>query len=204
MKERVTFRGEGRVRSNRQFKSSNRFTHGLSSRRQSALWMDEAEEFVDVILGDAPRTPEITSVGIMVVQAQLLMNAIDTEEKKILTTPPPPRHFAEFSKDADFEEFRHEVIDSGFLTEGPEDAWASNLKLVVKYPDQVAEYQPTLEKTAALLVSRRTDLRRIEDYRRRALSRRNKLINRLDYLVIEERRRLAAEKPPRKQGQASP
>lgn len=170
-------------------KSSNRLSHGLSSRMREESLRDDAVALAKELMWRANATEEIEAIAIDLAQTLFLLQAIRTERRKVLSTPAPPPHYDEFLADENFENFRHEVIDSGFCEDPPPEDWARNLLLVVKYPELVAAHQPSLDDIPRLLRSRKSELRRLDEYERRATSRRTKLSNRLDYLLIEAARR---------------
>lgn len=169
-------------------KTSNRLKHGLSSRiRQQAL-RDDAVDLAKELIWHESTTDEILDTATDLAQTILLLQAIKAERRKVLSTPAPPTHYEEFLADENFEDFRQEVLHSGFCEDPPPEEWARNLMLVVRYSDLVAQHEPSLDDIPRLLRSRKSELRRLDDYERRARSRRMKLSNRLDYLIIEAAR----------------
>lgn len=177
-------------------KASNRLKHGLSSRAREEGRLEEAIQLARELIGDVPVAEEILSTATALAQTIFLLQAIAAERKKILSTPAPPPHYDQFLAAGDFEDFRQDVIDSGFCKDPPRARWAESLLRVVRYPDQVATYKPSDDDIPRLLRSRRREICRVDEYERKARARRYKLSNRLDYLILESKRqRLKSTKP---------
>lgn len=176
-------------------KASNNLKHGLSSRKREGDRLGEAIELARELIGDSPVTDEIFLTAIALAQAIFLLQAIAAERRKILSTPAPPPHYDQYLAAGDFEDFRQDVIDSGFCENPPRARWAQNLLRVVRYPDQVATYKPSDNDIPGLLRSRKREIYRMDEYERKARARRYKLSNRLDYLILEaKRQRMPADK----------
>lgn len=177
----------------RRTKPSNRLAHGLSSRAREEDWLEEAKHLAMELIGNAPVGAEIYGIAIDLAQTIFLLQAISGERRKILSTPAPPPHYEKFLADRNFEDFRQDVIDSGFCNDPPRARWAQSLLRVIRYRDVVAAYKPTLDDYPKLLRTRGGDLLRVDEYERKARSRRYKLANRLDYLILEAKRQELAE-----------
>ncbi len=183
-------------------KPSNRLSHGVSSRAREEEWFDEARNLAIELIGDVPVTSEIISVAIDLAQTIFRIQAIADERRRVLSTPAPPPHYKAFLADRDFEDFRQDVIDSGFCKNPPRTNWARSLLRVIRYRDVVAAYKPTTPNHYPnQLRTRKRDLLRIDEYERRARSRRFKLSNHLDYLILEARRQKREEEMRAKRGQ---
>lgn len=146
---------------------------------------DDAVALAKELIWHASSTEGIEGIAIDLAQTLFLLQAIRAERRKLLSTPAPPPHYDQFLANEDFEEFRQEVLHSGFCEDPPQADWARKLLLVVKYPDLVAAHQPSLGDIPGLLRSRKSELRRLDEYERKTRSRRVKLSNQLDYLIIE-------------------
>ena len=174
-------------------KSSNRLSHGLSSKAKRESWFDDVEHLVDELIGDSPRTEYLVQTAMQVAHTMVLLQSISAEKRRILSTPPPPPHYQQFLDGDDFEEFRLEVIESGFCRDLPSGRWAQFLKDIVQYPDQLAAYKPSAKDLPNLIYKRKDELRRIDEYERKALSRLKKQITWLDYVRLEIKRQKHAE-----------
>ncbi len=174
-------------------KSSNRLSHGLSSKARKESWFDDVKRLADELVGDAQRTGYLVQVATAVAHTIILLQSIRAERKRILSTPPPPPRYQQFLAGDDFEEFRLEVIESGFCKDPPPGRWAQSLKDVVQYADRLAAYKPSAEDVPALIYKRKDELRRIDEYERKALSRLKKQITWLDYVRLEIKRQKHAE-----------
>lgn len=182
-------------------KASNRLSHGLSSRAREEEWFEESKKLAIELIGDVPVTSEILSVAIELAQTIFRIQAIADERRRILSTPAPPPHYDKFLADKDFKYFRQDVIDSGFCEDPPRTSWAQSLLRVIRYQDVVAAYEPNPDDYPRRFRTRKRDLLRMDEYERKARSRRSKLSNRLDYLILETRRQNLEEETRARRGQ---
>lgn len=169
----------------RRTKPSNRLTHGLTSRARAEDWFDDARRMADELVGDGPRTPEIVDAANALARQIILLQAIRLEMKKLLTTPPPPRDYDTFLNDPALQDIKFEILEGGYLDELPKAHWARWFVACIRYDDLVAAYVPSEDGAARLMARRRRDFRRLEEYERKAMSRRRKLIRELDFLTVE-------------------
>lgn len=174
-------------------KPSNRLSHGLSSRARAECWLDEIKQLADELASDAPDSLAVKIAARDLARTFYLLKAIRAERTKLLSTPSPPRVYCDLVAMGDFDVFRQEVVDSGFCKDPPATKWASNLVDAVQYVDRAAAYVPTTEGTLHLLISRRKELSRVDEYERKALSRLRKQIMLLDYVRLEIKRQKHAE-----------
>lgn len=174
-------------------KSSNRLSHGLSSKARRESWFDDVKRLADELMGETPRTGYVIQAAMDVAHTVILLRSIRIERKRTLSSPQPPRSYHQFLADDGFEAFRLDVIESGFCKDPPPGKWAQSLKDVVEYPDRLATYKPSEEDLLYLIYKRKDELTRIDEYERKALSRLRKQITLLDYVSLEARRRKHAE-----------
>ncbi|MFN4140973.1 hypothetical protein [Aestuariivirga sp.] len=174
----------------RRRRPSNHYKHGLTSRPGTEEWFLETGQLAQELIRGAPQTREILETARSLSGQIFLLQAIRQERRRLLTTPPPPKLYEELSKLALFEEARHEILYGNFVKEAPDRAWARTMISCAQYRGVVNAYVPTSEGTADLLRRQPKALQRIDVYERKARSRIKKLINRLDYLVIEEKRKI--------------
>jgi hypothetical protein len=174
-------------------KTSNRLSHGLSSKVKRESWFDDVKRLADELMGDTPTTGYVIQAAMEVAHTVILLRSIRIERNRTLSTPQPPRSYHQFLADDDFEAFRLDVIESGFCREPPTEKWAQSLKDVVEYPDRLAAYKPCAEDLLHLIYKRKDELTRIDEYERKALSRLKKQITRLDYVSLEAKRRKHTE-----------
>ena len=168
-------------------KQSNSYKHGLTSRTVAARWFDDAKRLAEALARSAPRqSPDILYTVEQLVEQLFFLQAVRAEKRNILTKPCPPKGYEALSTSPDFHEFRQKVIDSGFLTEGPYEMWALQLIEYVRFDDFAKSYVPTRDGSNDLLCRRVQEYRRLDNYERRARSRIKKLVQNLDYWILEE------------------
>ena len=166
-------------------KPSNRLTHGLTSRARAEDMYDDARKMADELVGEGPRTPEILEAAIALARQIMLLQAIRSERKRLLTTPPPPRNYKKFHDDPDFEDLKSDILNGGSLQEMPKTHWARWLIACAQYEDVVSAYVPSAEGAARLIAQRRLEFRRLDEYERKAMSRRRKLLRKMDHLTVD-------------------
>lgn len=174
-------------------KPSNRLSHGLSSRAHAEYWLDDIKQLTDELASDAPDSLPVKKAAHDLALTFYLLKAIRAERTRLLSTPWPSRVYSDLVAMGDFDVFKQEVVDSGFCKNPPATKWASNLVDAVQYVDRAAAYVPTTEGTLHLLISRRKELSRVDEYERKALSRLRKQITLLDYVRLETKRQKHAE-----------
>ena len=142
---------------------SNRMTHGLTSKAQKESWFPEAELLAKKLIGDIPTSPEIVSTAIDLAMNIILLKAVRQERLLLLSPEVPRMTLQEMGNKAYFEDTKYYCSINPDLNE--------------------------LETTAELLRQRWREHVRVDEYERKALSRRKKLVRKFDCLVIEARRR---------------
>ena len=166
-------------------KPSNRLTHGLTSRARAEEWFDDVSRMADELVADAPRTPEIMDAARALAHEIILLQAIRVERIKLLTTPPPPRDYEEFKRDPDFPDIKLDILTSGYPHELPKSHWGRWSAAGAQCEDEVVAYVPTAENAGNMFRWRRRELRTLDEYERKAMSRRRKLLHMMDYFIVE-------------------
>lgn len=177
-------------------KPSNHYKHGLTSRARAQEWFEDAEKLAEKLAEElirgAPRTLHIVETATSLSGLMLLLRAIRKQRRRLLTTPPPPKGYEAFSRFSDFEDIKYEILHGDFVKEAPDEPWARSLISYAHYEGVVDAYVPTAEGAADLMGRQEEAFHRIDEYERRARSRMEKLVRRLDFLVLEEKRKAAA------------
>jgi hypothetical protein len=159
---------------------SNRLSHGLSSRAIAEARGQLAKELTDALIGDCPKTYPLLDAASSLAGAILHLAAIRRAKKALLTTGDVALHKTEHrqsdmvsrpaASEAQIREGKSEEIPHGMTDEFV----ASIVQGVLRDPDNVRMFA------------------RLYEYERKAISRRNRLLIQLDYLVLEARRRETA------------
>jgi hypothetical protein len=149
-------------------KPSNRLTHGLTSRNRSEGWRTAVEVLALDLIANAPRTAEILRTAHMLAQEIITVEATRSEKRKVFQARTPPRKAT-----------------------GP---WGEDVVQAANPHGQVAG--PDTRgggDVSVLLLLKAHALRSLDELERKAVSRRSRLLKRLDHLIIEERRKHPAK-----------
>jgi hypothetical protein len=161
-----------------QTKPSNRMSHGLASRAVANARAHEAAKLAKFLLRDLPKAPEVEDAALALAESMLQLNAARYARRAFLSGPPNDSGT------------NGSPVDN---CQAPPDTRADQAFEGMKM--SIDEDQPICREIATTLKILQRDpwtYGRLEDYERKAFSRRNRLLIRLDYLVIEARRREAA------------
>lgn len=160
---------------------SNRLSHGLSSRAFMESRKRQATEFSELLLGDAPRTYTVVDAALSLAEAFLHLAAIRRAKLTLM------EEGSARPKDLD---------QPGYPS--PASAHASSLAGCHLQRRAHKASSPNEEETEAgieavlraISQNNGSAFARLLEYERKAISRRNRLMTRLEYLVIEARRDL--------------
>lgn len=158
---------------------SNRLSHGLSSRARKEERSGEAFDLAQDLIGNGPATEEMLDVAVALADAILLLVAIRAERQATLSRLPPS---------LEIDPIEMIMIDNGFFEGAPPRAWFPKVMRALARAEAIPEGKSDLVETARILLKRKSELVTLDDYERKASSRRKKLLTRLDYLRIEAMR----------------
>ena len=142
---------------------SNRFSHGLASKTQKEIWFPEAELLARELVGTPSAPLALWDVALELALNSFLIRSAKKERILLLSTQMPRLTSKETSNTTYVEETRYYCAIN---------------------PDFKG-----MEAAAEVLRLRWRELRRVDEYERKALSRQKELARQLDYLIIEASRR---------------
>lgn len=143
-------------------KPSNRLTHGLASRSAAEARVAELNELAVLLIGNAPRTDEIWSAALSLADAILHFQAIQRAKFSVLSSACPASAKLDSSSPAQL-----------------------NLGRPVLPEDQETKQSDGLLALRDLISTKCREFARFDEYERKALSLRRKLLIRLDYTMHE-------------------
>jgi hypothetical protein len=155
--------------------ASNRLSHGLSSRAIAEARVQQVKDLADALLGDAPKTYAVLDVAFSLAGTILHLAAVRRAKNALLTEGIVKLHIPEKIKISSLPPTYENPTGGSITAESSQqvvdEIVASIVQDVLRDPDNVKTFV------------------RLYEYERKAISRRNRLLVRCDYLVFEARRK---------------